>query len=55
MENLNLYKLEEEELKLIDGGTWLGAVFGAAAVLVVAAHALGYYDGKADCPPPPCE
>lgn len=55
MKKSKLCELNQKELKLINGGGWQGLVIGAAALIIAGAAAVGYYDGKADCPPPPCE
>lgn len=55
MKNLKLYKLDQRELKSINGGGWAGIAIGVAGLLIAGAAAVGYYDGKTDCPPPPCE
>lgn len=64
-EENKIQHLSEEEAKEINGGgiilTVLGTIAGAAS-MGMAAYALaldtveniGYADGKASCPPPPC-
>ncbi|MCC5904985.1 MAG: class IIb bacteriocin, lactobin A/cerein 7B family [Balneolaceae bacterium] len=50
----NLRKIENSELKEINGGV-IGAVVGIAGLVLAGATALGYYDAKRNCIPPPCE
>ncbi|NGP89755.1 class IIb bacteriocin, lactobin A/cerein 7B family [Fodinibius halophilus] len=63
--NLNLEKLNQSEIKNINGGGPLLAAAGVAigvaslaagayATAMSAASNAGYADGKADCLPPPC-
>ena len=50
----NLEVVDHEELKSINGGG-IGVALGIAGLILTGAAALGYYDGKKDCMPPPCE
>lgn len=60
LHNSNLEKLNKSEFEEINGGgvghaiavAALGVAVGALAMQV--AENVGYADGKADCPPPPC-
>ncbi len=52
---MGLIELTSENCKYINGGGWGSAIIGAAALIIAAAAAIGYYDGKEDCLPPPCE
>lgn len=54
MKNLNLEELKTSDLKEINGGGLIGIAIGVAALVIACATALGYYDGKKDCMPPPC-
>lgn len=54
MKNSNLHELSNSELKSIYGGGLLGIVIGVAGLALACATALGYYNGKQDCMPPPC-
>lgn len=54
IENYNLKKIKKSELKEIGGGV-IGVAVGIAALVLVGATALGYYDGKKNCMPPPCK
>lgn len=54
----NLKEISTVELKEIYGGGILaaiGVVTAIAAVGYSSAYYVGYYDGKEDCLPPPCE
>ena len=37
-----------------NGGGLIGVTIGICALILAGATALGYYDGKKDCIPPPC-
>jgi hypothetical protein len=54
MKNLNLEEIQTTELKKINGGGLIGITVGICALILAGATALGYYDGKKDCIPPPC-
>lgn len=52
--NLNIDELNSSEIKEINGGGW-GAVAGLYAAVLAGAYYVGYYNGKENCPPEPCE
>lgn len=54
MENLNLEEVKTSDLKNINGGGLIGIAIGITGLVLACATALGYYDGKKDCLPPPC-
>lgn len=54
MKHANLEKLATSDLKQINGGGLIGIAIGVAGLVIAGATALGYYDGKEDCIPPPC-
>lgn len=54
MKHLNLKEINTSELKKINGGGLIGIAIGVAGLVIAGATALGYYDGKEDCMPPPC-
>lgn len=51
----NLRYITTSELKEINGGGFIALTIGIAGLVLTGAAALGYYDGKKDCIPPPCE
>jgi hypothetical protein len=53
--NNKLTELNLKDCRRITGGGWPSVLLGAAALIVTCAAALGYYDGKQDCLPPPCK
>lgn len=53
MKHANLEEIKTSELKKIGGGL-IGIAIGVAGLVLAGATALGYYDGKEDCIPPPC-
>jgi hypothetical protein len=65
LQDLNLKKLTQSELSKTNGGGPILAATGVAIAVaglatavyaagMAAAENIGYADGKADCPPPPC-
>lgn len=54
MKYSNLKGISTSELRKINGGSLIGIAIGVAGLVIAGATALGYYDGKEDCMPPPC-
>jgi lactobin A/cerein 7B family class IIb bacteriocin len=50
----SLYKLNEDELHEINGGGW-GIVVAVYSATLACAYYVGYYEGKEECEPKPCE
>jgi len=54
IKNPNIQELNSSEIVEINGGGW-GGVAGLYAAVLACAYYVGYYNGKEDCPPKPCE
>jgi len=54
MNHSNLKDIKTTELKNINGGGLVGLAIGVTGLVLACATALGYYNGKKDCIPPPC-
>lgn len=47
-------ELSKSELQETNGGGLIGLAIGVTGLVLACATALGYYNGKKDCMPPPC-
>jgi lactobin A/cerein 7B family class IIb bacteriocin len=52
-EDYDLEEIRTPELKKINGGI-IGTACAIVGLALTATVAYGYYEGKQDCPPPPC-
>lgn len=50
-----LKMIDKPELIKIKGGGIISATVGIAVLVLSGATALGYYDAKKNCMPPPCK